>query len=217
MNNILKTKKDIDDITMLLVEKGLCDNQNPAIIINTGKESAKIEWSGHKDLSICLKNLEYKDIYNEINRSKEYSLKLADGNIIQFLYTFENDTIISHRLAMFPSPSLETFQNERELYESDCIYADILNKNIVTVPIRFDYISKDIPLHPYSHASFGQYKNCRIPVFGPISPKIFIKFILKNFYNSFYEEKVKGALDETIERTYTIRPFEKNELHFNLV
>ncbi|WDM68103.1 DUF2290 domain-containing protein [Xanthomonas cucurbitae] len=110
--------------------------------------------------------------------------------IVQLLYDFLGDDLVGHRLSYFPSPSLEPFQNEPELYENDEIYAEILKKNIVPFPIRFDYSSDDAKHvevnHPKSHMTLGQYQNCRIPVFSPVTPIVFAKFMLRNFYNTAY-------------------------------
>ena len=69
------------------------------------------------------------------------------------MYLFEEDKLIKYRLAFFPSPSLEEFQNNSEIYEIDEIYADVIAKNILPVPIRFDYDPKSsIKIeHPSSH------------------------------------------------------------------
>jgi len=115
---------------------------------------------------------------------------MLDGAIVQLLYDFVGDELVGHRLSYFPSPSLEPYQNEPELYEDDEIYADILKKNVVPFPLRFDYSSEDAKhidvQHPKSHLTLGQYQNCRIPVFAPITPIVFIKFLLRNFYNTAY-------------------------------
>jgi hypothetical protein len=70
----------------------------------------------------------------------------------------------------------------------DEIYADIVAKNIVPFPIRFDYdtregIYKELE-HPKSHLCLGQYENCRIPVSSPLTPFHFMQFILRNFYHT---------------------------------
>ncbi|MCB1176071.1 MAG: DUF2290 domain-containing protein, partial [Leptospiraceae bacterium] len=81
---------------------------------------------------------------------------------------------------------LEEYQNNSEIYELDEIYADIIDKNITSVPLRFDYDPFNFlaVVHPSSHLTIGQYKNCRIPLKSPITPNIFIDFILRNFYNT---------------------------------
>lgn len=117
---------------------------------------------------------------------------MIDGALIQIMYKFHENSLQSHRLAFFPSPYLEEFQNNPEVYEEDCIYADIIKKNIVPFPLRFDFdCRKEVVVaidHPQSHLTLGQYHNCRIPVSAALTPSIFIDFILRNFYNTAYNE-----------------------------
>ena len=93
---------------------------------------------------------------------------------------------MKHRLAFFPSPDLLEYQNNQDIYDDDEIYGDIVDRNIVTVPIRFDFDPASfVELeHPKSHMTLGQYKNCRIAVSGPLSPFHFVVFILRSFYNT---------------------------------
>ena len=127
---------------------------------------------------------------------------MLDGGLIQMFYTFKAGILASHRLAYFPSPSLEAYQNEPELYEEDEIYADILAKNVVAFPIRFDFDNNDKlfkPVsHPKSHLTLGQYKNCRIPVSAPLSPIVFMKFILRNLYSTATTTAGELDIQETI-------------------
>ena len=74
---------------------------------------------------------------------------------------------------------------------------DVIKKNIVPFPIRFDYDCRDEVVvnitHPKSHLTLGQYQNCRVPVSAPLTPYIFALFILRNFYNTAfnkYSEKI---------------------------
>jgi len=115
---------------------------------------------------------------------------MIDGALIQLMYNFEGNELKKYRLAFFPSPNLEEFQNNNEIYETDELYADILDKNIVTTPIRFDYDPNNhqVVEHPKSHLTIGQYKNCRIPINTAITPNIFMDFILRNFYNTTHSK-----------------------------
>jgi hypothetical protein len=172
----------ITNITSNLIAANLSEEQNFPSDVN-----GTIYISGNPDLSIALKNISYREIYEILEREKNYNIKMVDGALIQIMYTFDADGLLSkYRLAFFPSPSLEEFQNNSEIYELDEIYADILAKNIVTTPLRFDYDPSNFTVleHPRSHLSIGQYQNCRIPVSKPITPYIFINFILRNFYNT---------------------------------
>jgi hypothetical protein len=68
------------------------------------------------------------------------------------------------------------------------MYADAVMRQVVTVPVRFDFDDRDgVPKnieHPRSHLTLGQYSNCRIPVSAPVTPGVFIGFILRSFYNT---------------------------------
>lgn len=221
MNNINNIKKEIDSIINLLVQSGMSVHQQYPIIKIYNDGIKKVEWKNITNLSVSLKNIDYSDIYSEIDKNKDYTIKLIDGNIIQLLYTFKNNRLYSHRLTMFPSPDLEAFQNQPEIYEQDEIYADIIGKKIVSFPIRFDYCADDIKSthkHPHSHISLGEYKNCRIPAYGPISPAVFMDFILESFYNTYfvniYEPKKSKVKCKNI---ITIRNEEKKKIHLNIL
>lgn len=183
MKNTIKNQ--INNITSNLIAIGLSVEQNfPSI--NDGS----IYISGNKDLSIALKNISYKEIYEILEKGKNYNIKMIDGALIQLMYNFEGNELKKYRLAFFPSPNLEEFQNDNEIYETDELYADILDKNIVTTPIRFDYDPNNHKVieHPKSHLTIGQYKNCRIPINTAITPNIFMDFILRNFYNTTHSK-----------------------------
>ena len=133
---------------------------------------------------------------------------MLDGALISLRYRFKDGAICEHTLSYFPSPDLEHFQNEPEVYLDDEVYADIIAKNIVTFPVRFDFSDdqkKFVDIHhPYSHLTLGQYQNCRMPVCAPLGPLVFGGFILRNFYNTAfrkYSEKIpvsKLAFIDTI-------------------
>jgi hypothetical protein len=177
--------KQIEEITSKLIKINLSVEQN-----FPSNQKGQITYSGIQDISIAMKNIAYEEIYKKLEETKNYNIKMIDGALIQMLYSYQSEKLISHRLAFFPAPNLESFQNEPEIYEEDEIYADILLRNIVTFPIRFDYVPHDFleMEHPKSHATLGQYKNCRIPVSEPLTPEVFITFILRNFYNTAFRK-----------------------------
>lgn len=183
--------QQIMDVTAKMVSLSLCDKQQFPSMKNVGK-NCEISVNEASALSIALKNISYTDIYNELNKEGTYNLKMIDGALVQMLYTFDNKEILSHRLAFFPSPDLEDYANEPELYDSDEIYADIIAKNIVPFPIRFDFDKSDELHHeldhPKSHLTLGQFKNCRIPVSAPLTPFVFISFLLRHFYNTAFKK-----------------------------
>lgn len=213
------TKKEIfnqiNQITSKLIGVNLSEEQN----FPSEKDGA-IYISGNHDISISLRNIPYQKIYNILNEEKNYNLKLIDGALVQIMYTFnEDESLKKYRLAFFPSPDLEEYQNNPDLYRLDEIYAEVINKNIVSTPIRFDYDSTnhEILEHPISHLTIGQYKNCRIPVYKPITPNIFMDFILRNFYNSA-KNKFSDELsfDKINSFDYTIHELEREILHLTI-
>lgn len=186
-----QVRAQIERITVLLVECSLCDEQNfPAMKESSGHTLITIP--NDPDFAISLKSeLDYREIYRRLDETRAFNFRMLDGALVQLLYDFAGGDLVGHRLSYFPSPSLEPFQNEPELYEDDEIYADVLEKNVVPFPVRFDYSSDEAIhvdiRHPKSHLTLGQYKNCRIPVFAPITPILFTRFLLMNFYGTAYE------------------------------
>ena len=218
MVNVKNVYKEVRSITQKLIEVGLSDDQNFPTNKCIGTNRYQIAYAGMKDISVVLKNFEYIQVYQELDKSRNYNFKMADGALIQMMYVYENSQLSSHRLAFFPSPFLHQFQNEPEIYEMDEIYADIIAKNILPVPIRFDYDSDNHQEvdHPKCHLTLGQFKNCRIPVCSPIMPNVFISFILRSFYNTalrkFTDElNLKNSLFPT-----TITTKEQKLLHISI-
>lgn len=179
----------INILTTDVISSGLCDAQNFPILkeYHNGIKEVTINT---KINSLCLKNITYNEMYNILVQERYYNLKMIDGALITFLYRFQNNELISHILSFFPSPNLEMFQNEPELYLQDELYLECYdNKRIVNVPLRFDFDIGDsfIPIkHPRSHLTIGQYKNCRIPVTSALSPYQFLDFIIRHFYHVAY-------------------------------
>ena len=88
---------------------------------------------------------------------------MIDGALLQLMYRFQKTELESHRLAFFPSPYLEEFQNNPDVYKDDAMFTEVVFRNIVPFPLRFDYDSRNEVFievhHPKSHLSLGQYKN----------------------------------------------------------
>ena len=212
-------RKQVESLTIDLIKYSLCEEQKYPSLRKESFNISKIDF-GKIDLSIVLKNRAYKEIYNELLKTQAYNLKMIDGALIQLMYKFQKDSLQSHRLAFFPSPYLEKFQNNPKIYEEDCIYADIIKKNIVPFPIRFDFdcrknVVKDRE-HPQSHLTLGQYNNCRIPVSAPLTPSIFIDFILRNFYNTAFKQYSNRINKFNNYFTDTISTTEKALTHIQL-
>jgi len=87
------------------------------------------------------------------------------------MYECDRNNILKHRLAFYPNPNVERFQDDPENFESNYfgndLFSEIYEKRAIVFPIRFDfdidikkYIEHD---HSYSHMTLGNYTNCRIP------------------------------------------------------
>jgi hypothetical protein len=211
-----QVKQQITDIISLLVKEGLCDHQRyPSLTVVGG--ISKIGISEGPDLSVSLKDISYTDIYDELRKAEAYHLRMIDGALIQMLYTFDRRAIRTHRLSMFPSPNLEMYETIAEQYDEDELYSDIVGEFSVKVPIRFDFSADntrhvDVD-HPKSHLTLGQYEWCRIPLDRPLTPRRFMRFILRNFYGPGYSSVNMDvpALNENFEET--ISPNERRILN----
>ncbi len=185
-----EVRNQIERLTSSLIGLSLCDRQNFPTLRECGKDCREVGISCGEKITCALKNLPYREVYAELERAGTYNLRMLDGALIQMMYRFRNDQIETHRLAFLPSPFLEEFQNSPEVYLDDVVYAEVIMKNIVPFPLRFDFDSRgevavDVD-HPKSHLTLGQYQNCRIPVSAPLAPYRFISFILRNFYNTVF-------------------------------
>lgn len=198
----------INRLVRYLVEVGLADDQNFAFQRTGSGGLVETTFRRAKQISIALRDRPYGEIYRHLIQERAYNVKLPDGAMLQMMYEFSSATLRRHRLAFFPSPYLEEFQNNPDIYLNDDIYADVVARSIVSFPIRVEYDARDDfhqkLVHPKSHMTLGQYENCRIPVTAPMTPIRFVDFILRNFYHTAFNRyadklpKLSGAFPETI-------------------
>ena len=221
-------KKDVvrqlRNINKFLVENNIIlAYQEPKITSNT------IELSS--DVSFVLNNENYESIYNECIKNKAFNFLLLDTAIIQLMYEFDNrgKKLKKHRLAYFPNPNVEQFvenlEYENIYFNSKNISVEYIEKNSVVFPIRFDFDIdnrkyKEID-HPKSHLTLGNYKNCRIPVSSWLTPKLFVEFILRNFYykkfkkiESNWKFKIKEIKNSFLNTNF-LSNNEKKIIHLN--
>lgn len=193
--SIARVMKEIGDITNFLVEEGFADDQNWPIRRGTGR-SAAISFP-NAQLAAMLRNVPYRDLYRSQREARSFNFLMLDGALIQINYEFTNSSIIRCRLAFLPSPDLESFQNDPEPYEQDMMYAEVISRQVVAVPIRFEFDDRtgvaESVNHPKSHVTLGQYSNCRIAASAPVTPGVFIGFILRSFYNTALRTISGGA------------------------
>lgn len=184
------TIQQIRDIIIKLVQNSFVDHQHYPCMKRIGRLT-QIGIEGAPELSVSLKDIEYERIFTELKSAGAYHLSLIDGAMVQMLYCFERRNLHSHRLCYFPSPNLPAYSDGPQYYEEDEVFADVFKGHVIRFPIRFDYASskkEHVEIdHPKSHMSIGQYKGCRIPLDSPLTPLRFMRFLLRNFYNSAYE------------------------------
>ena len=187
MPNSNQIERQINALIGYLVEIGLADDQNFAFQRKTGSV-VRVTFPNAGQVSIALRDRAYGEIYERLVQERAYNVKMLDGALIQMMYEFAGPTLQRHRLAFFPAPHLEEFQNSPDIYLEDEVYADVVARNIVPFPMRFDYDARDDQyqelVHPKSHLTLGQYRNCRIPVTAPMIPFRFVDFILRNLYDN---------------------------------
>jgi hypothetical protein len=187
-----ETLRQLEQLTTAMVGLSLSNDQNFASTHGEIDGEFEITVSSASTMSVALKNLAYRDIYRELDKARCFNFKMLDGGLVTLRYRFRNGDVCEHVLCYFPSPDLEHFQNDPEVYLLDEIYADVIERNIVPFPVRFDFsddATKFVEVHhPYSHLTLGQYQNCRIPVCSPLSPFTFGRFILRTFYNTAFRK-----------------------------
>jgi len=98
-------------------------------------------------------------ISDGLRGSRHYNFKLLDGALVTLRYRFQFGQISEHSLTFFPSPDLEIFQTEPDIYLQDEVYAEVVAKRVVPFPIRFDFcndLGKFVEIHhPYSHLTLA--------------------------------------------------------------
>lgn len=181
-----KVRQDLESLTAELIGMGLADDQNFPAIKQVGGDLWEVSFRGAENISIAMGDSDYDMIYEELLSNRSFSLKLIDGGMLQLSYRFDADSLIKHRLAFYPSPTLRPFQDDPEIYMREELYVEIVSRRLVPFPLRFDYdlkAAKDVA-HPSCHLTLGDVEGCRIPVFSPLTPRQFIEFVVRNFYQT---------------------------------
>jgi hypothetical protein len=216
---VLTPKGIIEDINGLISEligRGVCDDSNFSAIRPFGG-GADVTFSGAEHVSIALDNIEYADIYRELADKRSYNMKLVDGALLQMMYRVEGAKLLQHRLAFYPSPTLLPFQDDPAAYMADELFIEIVRRKIVPFPLRFDFDAREGAhvdmAHPQSHLTLGDVKSCRIPVSAPLTPRWFVEFVLRNFYQTETHDFVSGLPRHKIHFQTTITANEKRLMH----
>ncbi len=216
MSNKTDINSELRSLTQLLIQKSVSINQNWV-----SEKDMETVWAGYKGFAFSLQNEPYEVIYSKCKDEKDYNFMLIDGSLLQLQYKFDNrGNLVEHILNFMPNPSLEKFQDNpeefEELYYGNELFTNILEKKTIIFPIRFDFSqTHNNVIHPKIHATLGNYKDCRIPMAKPISPKMFVSFVLRNFYNfKFIELNIEQLLVSNLSFVQNITNAEQKLLHF---
>lgn len=205
-----------------LTKAGLLDDVNFSSLnrLSAGKWSINLRGA---DFSQVLKERSYSELYGMLRKERAFCFLLPDGAMVQLYYEGVGNRLTQSRLAYLPSPSLEPFQHDPDLYLGDAQFVDIVGHQVTPVPIRFDFdnrlgVAVDVA-HPVSHLTLGQYRHCRIPATHPISPCRFLDFIIRNFYSSpdfvdFIPPSFSPNMDRQLPETISVN--ERNIPFFNI-
>ena len=213
-------------LTEALIAIGLSVQQNYPYY---DSKKGIVQWDGFSDVSIALKNVSYLDKYSAIDLNRNYNIKLLDSALIQMSYMFDRDSFItSHRLAYFPYPLIERYDENENQYDSEYYggseFHDVIDPidgvkdNRVTFPFRFDFAPKDFRdvWHSKSHLHLGEFENCRIPVSVPLTPFHFVHFIIRSFYSAKLEEFLEKAAPREILFDRCISENEESIMHIEV-
>lgn len=211
---------EIRDLTSKMIEVGLCVEPNfPSQATYASDYGAidEVSISGLEEASVALRNRPYSETYQVLREKRAFNMRLIDGALIQFRYRFRKDELVKHVLSFYPSPDLLEYQNDPEVYETDILFAEVVMKDIVTTPVRFDFdlAAFEDYVHPASHFTVGQYRNCRIPVIGPLTPHRFLNFVLRAFYNTPYHELCAEWKSGAPDFPATATDRERSDLHWS--
>ena len=209
-------KEDIDGLISELIGKGVCDDSNFSAIRTSGSK-ADVTFSGSEHVSIALGDIEYAEIYRQLADKRSYNMRLVDGALLQLMYRVEGDELLQHMLAFYPSPSLLPFQDDPDAYMRDELFIEIVQRRIVPFPMRFDFDAREgvyiDVAHPKSHLTLGDVKGCRIPVSAPLTPRWFVEFILRNFYQTETHDFIGGLPQHKIKFPMSITRNEVGLMH----
>lgn len=212
----ISIKEDIDRLISELIGKGVCDDSNFSAIRTFGS-NADVTFSGSEHVSIALGDIEYDEIYRELADKRSYNMRLVDGALLQMMYRVEGDQLLQHRLAFYPSPSLLPFQDDPDAYMRDELFIEIVQRRIVPFPMRFDFDAREgvyiDVAHPKSHLTLGDVKGCRIPVSAPLTPRWFVEFVLRNFYQTDTHDFIGGLPQHKIKFPMSITRNEVGLMH----
>ena len=177
--------RQITGITNYVIRQGLADDFNMPILNQLGTGFREISFPNADRISLDLKGNPYEDVYQDWLEHRAFNILVPMGGMIQLMYTFNRRSLIGHRLAFYPSFRLEGDQGDESTFEENEYSWFPADDSGTPFSVRFDYnadmtIHEDIR-HPRAHLTLGNRQHCRVPVTAPITPGVFVNFVLRNF------------------------------------
>lgn len=129
--------------------------------------------------------------YINLVENRQYSMLLAEGDILQFSFSLNRDVIVGHRLCWHPCPVKLTRDEIENSSLVDAILERMSNGDLKDFysksPMRFDFDPIGASeQHPEVHLHLIS-EDCRLPVKTPLCLRKFIDFITENFYSDTSE------------------------------
>ncbi len=181
-----RTCAHINALVRFLVEVGLADDQQFAF--ERASVAIEVTFQNASYIGEALGGASYEDVYELFAENRVFNIRLLDGALVQMEYLFIGNDLAKHRLAFLPSPHLEQYERDPEVYEEEHAFAEIVGRRVTALPLRFDFDTDDqrhVDVHhPKSHLTLGEYRQCRIPVTAPLTPHHFMEFLLQHFYRT---------------------------------
>lgn len=208
-------KSDLEGLLASLIELGIVDDQRYPVLRQISGNEWEVTFGGAEHVSIAMDDIDYAAIHRELLEKRSYTAKLIDGGLLQLKYRFEDERLVRHRLAYYPSPNLRPFHEDPDAYLRDELFLDIVSRRIIPFPLRFDFdeaAARDV-VHPRCHLTLGDVKGCRIPVSAPLTPRWFVEFVLRNFYQTDKHDFVSALPNHRLNFSSTITANESRLIH----
>lgn len=173
---------------------GLLADRNEVVVERLEKSKKRVTWA---TVGTRVELSRFKDStveeYLLFYTGRHFNFRLVDGALIQISYdlTRYND-VEGCRLVWFPCP-IDFDGEDLEFSDIEELILTTPRKNIgCRSPIRIDYAPTMVADgHPSAHLHLG-FEDFRLPVQRPIEPRRFIRFLIRNRYNSLWRNNADG-------------------------
>lgn len=189
-----EVERSISRLTTDLVSSSLVDDQLYPVL--NRRAQTTVVTTQTPVTAASLRAVTYPELYHRQARERIFNVVFLDKALLQMSYEWSGRQLIKHRLAFLPSPDLREYQAAPELYDEEQQWGDNIDPQSVAVPLRFDYDRNAAGTdHPAAHLTLGQYLHCRIPVSAPLTPAVFVDFIIRHFYRLPGQRRLQIDLD----------------------